>query len=61
MAIRAELLCLTMPMAMCLGCYSLPGPRYPPPSPPLIDEPAKTVDVLCIAKEAGQCRGDDLR
>ena len=37
------------------GCSSFQGPRYPPPEQPLVDEPAKTINIGCSAGELG-CR-----
>jgi hypothetical protein len=45
---------MLMLLAAICGCYSwFPGPRYPTPSPPLIDEPTKPLDIGCDAVEAG--------
>ncbi len=56
------LLCtMAMTTAIGLGCSSFQGPRYPPPSPPLVDEPAKTIDIGCSTKEVGPRRVEDHR
>lgn len=33
------------------GCSSFQGPRYPPPAQPLVDEPAKTINIGCSTEE----------
>jgi hypothetical protein len=57
-AITMAFVNLLMLTAIAGGCMSSPGPRYPPLSPPLVDEPAKAIDVACEAKDPGSYRAE---
>jgi hypothetical protein len=44
-------------LAVAGGCSSRLGPpRCPPPASPLVDEPAKTLDIGCDVREGGVYR-----
>ncbi len=59
---RVGLFCtMAMIAAIGLGCSCFQGPRYPPPLPPLVDEPAKTINIGCSTKEAGPRLVEDRR